>query len=309
MTNAAIALSNQNLQLAQHSSLSAEQIELVKTTVMKGASDAELQLFIGICNRTKLDPFARQIFAVPRWDATLKKNVFTFQISIDGFRLLAARSGKYRGQTEPQFCDDQGQWHDIWIKDEPPLAARVGVKHADFEEPLFATAKYKNYVQTKQDGKPMAMWAKMPDHMLAKCAEALALRKAFPYELSDLYTEEEIQIEKQVQGPVIEVARIASDTGNITPHVKAAGEIKDYLEALAAFGIERYAALKTSADRQKFIVELANALNLEYGWGYQEISKFSELSEKHVQDVVGWVEGELTQAKEVFAEQRDEPLI
>lgn len=289
-----------------------EKVELIKQTIMKGASDTELTLFIDICNRTQLDPFARQIYAVPRYDNTLKKNIFTFQISIDGFRLQAQRSKRYRGQTEPQFCDDQGNWHDIWLKDEPPLAARVGVYHADFAQPLFAIAKYKNYVQTKQDGKPMAMWAKMPDHMLAKCAEALAIKKAFPYELSDLFTEEMMNVEKSVAAieydrqPMQSIAAKTRD--QMTERERSIDDVRGFVKALNAMGDELFNG-QTPEERTSQVLQQVHTLALERNWQYKTINGLSDLKNQHVADFAGWLEGRVAELQEKALEAEEDKLI
>ena len=163
-----------------------EKIELLKNTICKGSTNDEFQLFLMTCKRTGLDPFARQLHAVKRWDGSLKREVMTIQTGIDGYRLIAERTGCYAPGREPTYAYD---------KDGNLLSATAYVKKMTKDgtwHEIAATAYYAEYVQTTKDGNPTRFWKQMPHGQLSKCAEALALRKAFPQELSGIYTTEEM---------------------------------------------------------------------------------------------------------------------
>ncbi len=176
------------------SAMSDEKIALIKRTICKGASNDELVMFIRQCDRTGLDPFLRQIYAVKRWDSQEQREVMSVQISIDGLRLIAERTGLYRGQTPIQWCGTDGKWVDAWLDDAPPSAAKVGIWREGFKEAIVRVAKYSSYCQRKKNGNLTQMWEKMPEVMLGKCAESLALRTAFPLATINLSESDEVRI-------------------------------------------------------------------------------------------------------------------
>jgi phage recombination protein Bet len=151
-------------------------LDLLKRTVAAGTSNDEFDLFCRVAQRAGLDPFARQIYAV------MRSGRMTIQTGIDGYRLIADRTGKYAGNDDPRF--DEGA-------DGRPVKATVTVwKLVGGERvPFTASARWDEYFPGEKQG---TMWQKMPHTMLAKCAEALALRKAFPADLSGIYTAEEL---------------------------------------------------------------------------------------------------------------------
>jgi len=219
-------MNQQNAIVSTHNFYSPEKIALIKRTIAEGASDDELALFIAQCQRTGLDPFSRQIYSIQRqvYDPKLNRKVsrMVTQVSIDGLRLIAERSGLYAGQVGPYFSgplpairaeqEDPAEhservdlmrnqegvgnysvWSDIWSSTTYPFAAKVGVIRKDFAEPLYSVAYWSEYCPIF-DGKPSLMWSRFPTLMLAKCAEASALRRAFPQELAGLFTPEESRL-------------------------------------------------------------------------------------------------------------------
>ena len=174
-----------------------ENIQLLKTTLADSKtqlSDNELSLFLYQAKRTGLDPLARQIYVLKKADR------ISFMTSIDGQRLVAQRTGEYQGQTKPEWCGTDGRWKDVWLSNDPPAAARIGVYRQGMVEPVYGVARWQSYNQG------VGAWRSHPDVMLAKCAEALALRKAFPQELSDIYTAEEISEHDNQQARPLTIA-------------------------------------------------------------------------------------------------------
>lgn len=177
-------------------------------------TDAQFEVFIAHARHLGLDPFARQIVAI------VQEGRMTTQTTIDGFRLIAQRSGQYGGQRGPYWCGKDGVWHDVWLSDDAPVAAKVGVIRRDFDEPMWGVARTKSY------RKSTPTWNSMPDVMIAKVAESLALRKAFPAELSGIYTFEEMaqarrdanETEMMIQGLVVDAvdAEDTADTSDAT---------------------------------------------------------------------------------------------
>jgi phage recombination protein Bet len=165
-------------------------------------SNADLAVFFHQARRTGLDPFAKQIYLMQRRSMNQQTKQWetksTIQTGIDGYRLIA-RKAAAKQETDydygpVEWCDSEGKWSDVWLHPgEAPIAARVTLYVGEKNKQFPAIAHYSEYVQTTRDGSPNSMWTKMAASQLAKCAEALALRKAFPLDLSGIYTDDEMQ--------------------------------------------------------------------------------------------------------------------
>ena len=155
--------------------VTADQLELVRKTIAQGATPDELKLFLYDCARQHVHPLDKLIHF------TKREGRYTPITSIDFMRIRAAETGEYAGSDDPLFTGPEGA---------PGFAATVCVWRIVQGQryPFTATARWTEYKPAAND----FMWKKMPHTMLGKCAEALALRKGFPKQLSGLYAKEEL---------------------------------------------------------------------------------------------------------------------
>lgn len=184
--------------------LTRAQINLIKRTVAQGASDDELRLFIQVCKGANLNPFLRQAHFVPFWDSKEGVERRAIVIGIDGFRAIAESSGQYAGNDDPLYEGEEDIETEVWEgkgRDRKvtgkknilvPKKATVTVHKVvgGVRNPFTASARWSEYYP---GGKKGGQWHSRPYLMLGKCAEALALRKAFPKLLSGMYEDAEFQ--------------------------------------------------------------------------------------------------------------------
>ena len=189
-----------------------EQTQLISSTIAPGCTADELKLFAYACQRTGLDPFSKQIYAIKRGGGSK----MTIQVGIDGLRAVAERTGQLDG-SETFFCGPDGEWKDVWLAKEPPAAAKTIVYRKGASHPFVATARFDDF-NAKQN-----LWLKMPAVMIGKCSECACLRKAFPADLSGLYSADEM-----------EQAETVTVTATPTPALAPAGDVKIFNAGRAA---------------------------------------------------------------------------
>jgi phage recombination protein Bet len=204
-----------------------EQTQLISTTIAPGCSNDELRLFAYACQRTGLDPFSRQIYAIRR------SGKMTIQAGIDGLRAIAERTGQLDG-SETYWCGDDGDWRDVWLGSKPPAAAKTIIHRKGASHPFVGVARFADY------NAGQGLWSKMGATMIAKCSEALALRKAFPADMSGVYSTDEMD---QAVEPVTVSAAPA-------PALPAKGDAKIFQAGKAAIAkADTMDKLKEVADR------------------------------------------------------------
>jgi len=228
-----------------------DKIQLIKDTIARGATNDEFKIFLHVCQKTGLDPFAKQIWLVKRWDSNLKRESMSIQTGIDGYRLIADRTGNYSPGKATTFSYDE-------VGRLKSATAYVLKRTADGTwHEVSSTVHWEEYAAYKKDGNLTGMWEKLGHTMLSKVAESHALRRAFPTDLSGLYTKDEMEqaevqtIESEPVNPTIgelEGEELSSLVGS------CGDEYKNRVESALSkhYGVSKYADLTPDiADRIK----------------------------------------------------------
>lgn len=166
-----------------------EELQVLKDSMFKGFTDPEIKFSMAVANKLNLSPLLRQIHFVKRKDHQRNTDIIVPQTGIDGFRLIAERTGNYAGSDDPVFeYNSEGK----------PIKATCTVwKLLKNQKVGFtASARFEEYYPGEKMG---FMWRSKPHIMLGKCSEAQALRKAFPAELSSVYADEEMHVADSVE--------------------------------------------------------------------------------------------------------------
>jgi phage recombination protein Bet len=212
-------------------------IKLARRTAFKDTNDEEFDQAVAFCREKSLSPMSGQLFAFVFSKDDPKKRNMVIVTSIMGYRAIANRSGDYmpgpaRAYFDPGAKDSlinprglvratgaadrfiHGGWKSVeeealWESFAPILKSGAdedyewvdtGETWADTGKPkkrrrLRQGAEAQPILDPKKDG-----WHRMPDVMLKKCAEAAALRRGWPEDLSGLYVEEEIHRSQVIDG-------------------------------------------------------------------------------------------------------------
>lgn len=194
----------------------ADLIKVLTNSLYPGAAPQSVMMVISYCQATGLDPMQKPVHIVPIWDSKVGGMRDVIMPGIGLYRTQAARGGQYAGVSEPEFGPEvtrtiggaeitYPEWCKVTVKRALPSGQIV-----DF----VATERWiENYAVKGGKDKsiaPNAMWTKRPYGQIAKCAEAQALRKAFP-EVGSAATAEEMEGKEMDMGAADVVSRETQD--------------------------------------------------------------------------------------------------
>lgn len=162
-----------------------ELMTVLQSSLYPGASPASIKMVLGYCKASGLDPMQKPVHIVPMWDAKAKQMRDVVMPGIGLYRTQAARNG-CAGVSEPEFGPDvteniggQQITFPVWCKVTVKRRIASG-EVVEFTAKEFWKENYAVKGGQEKSIAPNAMWTKRPYGQIAKCAEAQALRKAFP---------------------------------------------------------------------------------------------------------------------------------
>lgn len=271
-----------------------QQVAALKQLGVEDATAGDLAVFFHQTTRTGLDPFARQIYMVGRNTKNMKTNrwetKYTIQTGIDGFRLIGRRAADRRRETlevsDTEWCGPDGVWRDVWLdRSTPPAAARVYVIRNGGRFP--GLALFHEYAQTTKEGNLTKMWQEKGALMIAKCAEALAWRRAFPQDLSGLYTADEMSQQDNPPPPRVQPERPPSIADVIEPYEEQSDSpevpLRSEEQSRKLFALMREVGLGGKESRDE-------ALSLFSGWIGRDIESTKELTKPEASVVIDRLE-------------------
>jgi phage recombination protein Bet len=279
--------------------LTPAQLQLVQRTYAKDCTPDEFSLFVAVAQRAGLDPFRRQITAVVHNKHNPDKRQLTIITTIDGFRAIAARQGDYRPMDAPPVIE----LDDTLKSDTNPLGliraeVRVWKRFGDQWHAIVGEAYWDEFAATRDEwihgsktGRRILndTWANMPRLMLAKTAEAQALRRGWPDDIAGLHAEEEMDRLRVIDATATEIVEQRAETqrqaklggSEAVMFVTAIGEPLERVErgAVADF-LFSYVRNVSSADELDWF-RRANAESLRQFWAWApgdalEVKKFME---------------------------------
>jgi len=163
-----------------------ELIEVLQSSLYPGASLPSVKMVLGYCKAANLDPMRKPVHIVPMWDGKAQQMRDVIMPGIGLYRTDASRTGECAGVTEPEFGPDVAdniggqhitypQWCRVTVSRRLPSGEMANFTAREFWKENYAVKGGK-----EKSIAPNAMWTKRPYGQIAKCAEAQALRKAFP---------------------------------------------------------------------------------------------------------------------------------
>lgn len=267
-----------------------ELLSVLQNSLYPGAKLESIKLVIGYCKAAGLDPMQKPVHIVPMSVSTGQKNSDGWDIKemrdvvmpgIGLYRTQAARSGEYAGISEPEFGDDiidtldgvrvtYPKWCKVVVRRQMDNGTIVEFAAKELWKENYAT-------KSNKSDAPNSMWRKRPYAQLAKCAEAQALRKAFP-EVGAQPTADEME------GKTLDDVSVERDMGAVRPAQRAPIALPNYTDDQLQANLTSWRDLIDSgrADADRII----NMVSSKFTLSAKQMESIRELGKKATAGVV-----------------------